>query len=173
MYARAPGRPMCQYGCSCRRENPAHWTQFDHPAEHERLAGSKRKQSEVPTSDDAPDRAQRHGASRPSPRRALGERVNEQPEQPEQPKVIIDLEDEDDTDCQSLIGMGITPALAREAFASSCGGGADRLATAYQYCLDRQIAERLAAQEGSAHDDAALAAAMASEVAVAQARPWP
>ena len=169
MYARAPGRPMCQYGCSCRRENPAHWTQFDHPAEHERLAGSKRKQPEVPTSDAAPDRAQRR-ASRPSPRRALGEHVNEQPEQP---KVIIDLEDEDDTDCQTLVGLGVAPALAREAFASSCGGGADRLATAYQYCLDRQIAERLAAQEGSTHDDAALAAAMASEVVVAQALPWP
>ena len=165
MYARAPGRPMCQYGCSCRLENPAHWTQFDHPAEHERLAGSKRKQSELPTSDAAPDRA-----SWPSPRRARGERLNEQPEQP---KVIIDLEDEDDTDCQRLVGWGIAPALAREAFASSCGGGADRLATAWQYCLDRQIAERLAAEEGSTHDDAALAAAMASEVAVAQALPWP
>ena len=165
MYARAPGRPMCQYGCSCRRENPAHWTQFDHPAEHERLAGSKRKQPEVPTSDAAPDRA-----SRPSPRRARDEHLNEQPEQP---KVIIDLEDDDDTDCQRLVGMDIAPALAREAFASSCGGGADRLATAYQYCLDRQIAERLAAQEGSTRDDAALAAAMASEVAVAQALPWP
>ena len=169
MYARAPGSPMCQYGCRCKRANPAHWTQFDHPAEHDKLAGSKRKQSEVPTSDAAPDRAQRR-ASRPSPRRARGERLNEQPEQP---KVIIDLEDEDDTDCQRLVGMGIAPALAREAFASSCCGGADRVATAYQYCLDRQIAERLAAQEGSTHDDAALAAAMASEVAVAQALPWP
>jgi len=160
---------MCQYGCGCIRANPAHWTQFDHPAEHERLAGSKRKQSEVPTSDAAPNPAQRR-ASSPSPRCTQDERLNEQPEQP---KVIIDLEDEDDTDCQSLVGMGIEPALAREAFASSCGGGADRLATAYQYCLDRQIAERLAAQEGSTHDDAALAAAMASEVAVSQALPWP
>ena len=87
--------------------------------------------------------------------------------------MIIDLEDEDDTDCQRLVGMGIAPALAREAFASSCGAGADRLVTAYQYCLDRQIAEDLAAQEGSTHDDAALAAAMASEVAVSQALPWP
>ena len=46
MYARAPGRPKCEYGCRCYQANPAHWTHFDHPAEHERLAGLKRKQPE-------------------------------------------------------------------------------------------------------------------------------
>ena len=55
---------MCQFGCGCYQTNPAHWTQFDHPAEHENLAGSKRKQSEVPISDAASDRAQRRD-SRP------------------------------------------------------------------------------------------------------------
>ena len=145
---------MCQYGCRCYQVNPAHWTQFDHPAEHKFLAGSKRKQPEVPTSDAASDPAQRH-ASRPSPRRARGEHLNGQPEQP---KVSIDLEDEHETDCpevEFLVGMGIAPALAREAFALSCG--ADRLTNAVQYCLDRQIAEGLAAQEGRTHDDSALA----------------
>ena len=40
---------------------------------------------------------------------------------------------------EALIRMGFSPALAREAFASS--SGADRLATAVQYCQDRQLAE--------------------------------
>ena len=29
------------YGCDCRRKNPQHWRDYDHPAEHEKLAGSK------------------------------------------------------------------------------------------------------------------------------------
>ena len=40
-YARALGRPACMYGCDCRRKNPQHWRDYDHPAEHEKLAGSK------------------------------------------------------------------------------------------------------------------------------------
>ena len=47
-------RPKCQYGCKCYQKNPQHWTEFDHPAEHERLAGSKRKQPEVIDLDDEP-----------------------------------------------------------------------------------------------------------------------
>ena len=151
MYARAPGRPKCEYGCSCYQANPAHWAQFDHPAEHERLAGtrgsrevgtrgSKRKQPEVPASDPAPD---------PAPRRARGDHRFERSEQSEakEPKVVIDLDNEPDDgpEVAALIRMGFTPALAREAFASSCG--ADRLATAVQYCQDRQLADSATAGE--------------------------
>ena len=151
MYARAPGRPKCEYGCSCYQANPAHWAQVDHPAEHERLAGtrgsrevgtrgSKRKQPEVPASDPAPD---------PAPRRARGDHRFERSEQSEakEPKVVIDLDNEPDDgpEVAALIRMGFTPALAREAFASSCG--ADRLATAVQYCQDRQLADSATAGE--------------------------
>ena len=34
VYARAPGKPTCQYGSSCYRKNLQHWQQFDHPADH-------------------------------------------------------------------------------------------------------------------------------------------
>ena len=157
MYARAPGRPKCEYGCSCYQANPAHWAQFDHPAEHERLAGtrgsrevgtrgSKRKQPEVPASDPAPD---------PAPRRARGDHRFERSEQSEAkaPKVVIDLDNEPDDgpEVAALIRMGFTPALAREAFASSCG--ADRLATAVQYCQDRQLAEGFAARLASSEQE--------------------
>jgi hypothetical protein len=162
MYARAPGRPKCEYGCRCYQANPAHWTQFDHPAEHERLAGSKRKQPEVPTSDPAPRRA-----SRPAPRRARGDLLFGQPEVP---KVFIDLENEP-VDCPEVItlidDMGYPPPVAREAWLAS--RGPDRWATAVQYCADRRVAERLAArlarseQERRTQGDAALAAGMALE----------
>ena len=46
---------------------------------------------------------------------------------------------------EALIRMGFSPALAREAFASS--SGADRLATAVQYCQDRQLADSATAGE--------------------------
>ena len=58
-YARAPGQPPCRYGCACNRQNPQHWTVYDHPAEHERIttrqAGAKRKQPEVIDLDDEPE----------------------------------------------------------------------------------------------------------------------
>ena len=34
---RAPGKPMCQYGKGCYREQPSHWQDFDHPADHPKL----------------------------------------------------------------------------------------------------------------------------------------
>ena len=36
-YKHAPGRPACAFGLNCYRRNPAHWHEFDHPADHEFL----------------------------------------------------------------------------------------------------------------------------------------
>ena len=35
---RAPGKPMCKYGKGCYREHLSHWQDFDHPADHPKLA---------------------------------------------------------------------------------------------------------------------------------------
>jgi tyrosyl-DNA phosphodiesterase-1 len=33
-YACQPGKPACQFGRTCYRENPQHWLAFDHPPDH-------------------------------------------------------------------------------------------------------------------------------------------
>ena len=37
-FARAPGQPLCVHGVRCYRESTNHWQQYDHPANHPRLA---------------------------------------------------------------------------------------------------------------------------------------
>jgi predicted alpha/beta-hydrolase family hydrolase len=34
---RAPGQPLCAHGVQCYRNNPLHWEEFDHPADHPKL----------------------------------------------------------------------------------------------------------------------------------------
>ena len=36
-YARAPGKPLCQHGANCYRNNPLHFLEFDHPADHPKM----------------------------------------------------------------------------------------------------------------------------------------
>ena len=42
-YQRRPGKPMCAYGLSCYRHNPAHWEEYDHPTGHRFISGSSNK----------------------------------------------------------------------------------------------------------------------------------
>jgi hypothetical protein len=37
-YDRAVGKPRCHYGKECRRANPQHWSDYDHPPDHPRLS---------------------------------------------------------------------------------------------------------------------------------------
>ncbi|EOD08686.1 hypothetical protein EMIHUDRAFT_249011, partial [Emiliania huxleyi CCMP1516] len=34
VYAPAPGKPMCRFGANCKRKNPAHFVEENHPDDH-------------------------------------------------------------------------------------------------------------------------------------------
>jgi len=40
MFGRAIGQPMCKHGLACYRNNPSHWREYDHPADHPKLRSS-------------------------------------------------------------------------------------------------------------------------------------
>ena len=48
LFARAPGCPLCRYGDSCYRQNPAHWRDYDHNASHPYLAPAAAAPPPVP-----------------------------------------------------------------------------------------------------------------------------
>ena len=52
MFALAPDQPMCKYGTGCYRQNPQHWKDFNHPADHRFISGepSAKKQRTEATS---------------------------------------------------------------------------------------------------------------------------
>ena len=42
LYGRAPGKPSCRFGKDCYRTQPAHYAEFDHPAEHPKINAAGR-----------------------------------------------------------------------------------------------------------------------------------
>ena len=60
-FAQAPGKPPCKYGLSCYRQNPQHWRDYDHPADHALLvaAASSNKRAAAEDGNDAGQKRQR------------------------------------------------------------------------------------------------------------------
>ena len=54
-YQRAPGQPLCKFGCQCTRKKAEHWESYDHPADHPRMVNARKhsdpKQQDGPTLD--------------------------------------------------------------------------------------------------------------------------
>eukprot|EP00966_Prymnesium_polylepis_P186710 4328159-Prymnesium_polylepis.1 len=120
MYARAPGKQPCEHGLRCYRNNPQHFLDYDHPAEHKKFL-----------------KRPAEGAASEEPKRQAVTNLGDE---------VIDLDalpDIDTLEASLCEAMGCKLAQAREALARA-GGDANLAA---DFLGDQALARQCAAQE--------------------------